>query len=192
MLVANAASAMPFVDPAGDFIPSFVVPRNPDLDVLTSEVTLQDSEFNFSVRLADPVGTTAGSLYVLGLDRGCRYITLPFDCSEWQEFVAAVDQYIDYCANTERAPNKPYSGTYNVRVSQELYRKAAQCAQRQGITLNELNVRALQAAVDHDGVAKIEHVHKHEIAFADQKIMDPVFATTGIDSPWETFNASAH
>jgi hypothetical protein len=70
LLVANVAIAVPFVDPAGDFIPSFVGPRNADLDVLTSEVTLQGSQFVFSTRLAGSVGITSGSLYVLGLDRG--------------------------------------------------------------------------------------------------------------------------
>jgi hypothetical protein len=70
LLAAHAASAAPFVDPVGDFIPSFVGPHNADLDVLRSEVTLQGSQFIFSATLAGPVGTTAGSIYVLGLDRG--------------------------------------------------------------------------------------------------------------------------
>jgi hypothetical protein len=67
---ANVGFAAPFVDPIGDFIPSFVGPHNADLDVVTSEVALQGSQFVFNARLAGPVGTTAGSLYVLGLDRG--------------------------------------------------------------------------------------------------------------------------
>jgi hypothetical protein len=77
LLIANAAFAVPFVDPIGDFIPSFVGPHNADLDVLTSEVTLQGSQFVFSARLAGPVGTTAGSLYVLGLDRGAGTSRFP-------------------------------------------------------------------------------------------------------------------
>ena len=68
LFAANAAFAVPFVDPVGDFIPSFVGPHNADLDVLTSEVVLQGSQFVFSARLAGAVGTTPGSLYVLGLD----------------------------------------------------------------------------------------------------------------------------
>jgi hypothetical protein len=75
--VANVAIAVPFVDPAGDFIPSFVGPRNADLDVLTSEVTLQGSQFVFSTRLAGSVSTTSGSLYVLGLDRGAGTSRFP-------------------------------------------------------------------------------------------------------------------
>jgi hypothetical protein len=77
LLVANAAFAVPFVDPVNDFIPSFIGPHNADLDVLTSEVTLQGSQLVFNARLAGPVGTTAGSLYVLGLDRGAGTSRFP-------------------------------------------------------------------------------------------------------------------
>jgi hypothetical protein len=77
ILAANAAFAVPFVDPVGDFIPSFVGPHNADLDVLTSEVALQGSQFVFTARLAGPGGTTPGSLYVLGLDRGAGTSRFP-------------------------------------------------------------------------------------------------------------------
>jgi predicted HicB family RNase H-like nuclease len=65
-----------------------------------------------------------------------------------QAFIAAVNRYIDHCEKTGKAPNKPYSGTFNVRVGPELHRSAARCAQRRGMTLNELTTRALQAYVD--------------------------------------------
>jgi hypothetical protein len=77
VFAANAAFAVPFVDPVGDFIPSFVGPHNADLDVVTSEVILQGSQFVFSARLAGAVGTTPGSLYVLGLDRGAGTSRFP-------------------------------------------------------------------------------------------------------------------
>jgi hypothetical protein len=77
LLTGNAAFAVPFVDPVGDFIPSFVGPRNADLDVVTSEVTLEGSQFVFNARLAGPVGLTTGSLYVLGLDRGAGTARFP-------------------------------------------------------------------------------------------------------------------
>jgi hypothetical protein len=77
LLGANTAFATPFVDPVNDFIPSFAGPHNADLDVVSSEVTLQGSQFVFSARFAGPVGTTAGSLYVLGLDRGAGTSRFP-------------------------------------------------------------------------------------------------------------------
>ena len=68
--ISGAALGAPFVDPIGDFLPSYVGTRGNDLDVITSEVTLSGSQFLFASTLAGPVGTTAGSLYVLGFDRG--------------------------------------------------------------------------------------------------------------------------
>jgi hypothetical protein len=68
--LGSAAQAEAFVDPAGDFIPSFVGQRNADLDVVTSEVTLRGAQLVFSARLGGQIGLTPGSLYVLGLDRG--------------------------------------------------------------------------------------------------------------------------
>jgi predicted HicB family RNase H-like nuclease len=65
-----------------------------------------------------------------------------------QAFIDAVDRYIAHCETTGKAANKPYSGTFNVRVGAELHRNAARCARQRGMTLNELIVRALQVSVD--------------------------------------------
>lgn len=67
----GAAIAAPFVDPIGDFLSSYTAgPRNADLDVVTSEVTLSGTQFLFSSTYAGAIGTTPGALYVLGFDRG--------------------------------------------------------------------------------------------------------------------------
>lgn len=70
LLFCGAASAAAITDPANDFLPSFGGPNNRDLDVLRGELTLTGQQFLFTTTLAGPVGTTPGSLYVLGLDRG--------------------------------------------------------------------------------------------------------------------------
>jgi len=69
-LLSAVSFAAPITDPLGDFIPSFVGPHNADLDVLSGELVFSGTQFTFNTTLAGPVGTTAGSLYVLGLDRG--------------------------------------------------------------------------------------------------------------------------
>lgn len=70
LMLCGAASAAAITDPANDFLPSFAGPNNRDLDVLRGELTLTGQQFFFTTTLAGPVGTTPGSLYVLGLDRG--------------------------------------------------------------------------------------------------------------------------
>lgn len=63
-------------------------------------------------------------------------------------FQAAVDRYLAYCEKTGKAANKPYSGTFNVRVGSDLHRQAAIAAQDASINLNEYMARATQAAVE--------------------------------------------
>lgn len=68
--ISGVVLAAPLVDPVGDFIPTYAGPRGNDLDVIMSEVTLSGTQFLFNSRLGGAVGTTPGSLYVLGFDRG--------------------------------------------------------------------------------------------------------------------------
>lgn len=67
---ATAGSAAPTIDPAGDFIASYTGPRNADLDVLSSRVTLKSGVFNFAATFGDDIATTPGGFYVFGIDRG--------------------------------------------------------------------------------------------------------------------------
>lgn len=59
-------------------------------------------------------------------------------------FQSAVDNYVATCKAIGRDPEKPCSGTFNVRVGQELHRAAQQAAAKRGIGLNELVKVALQ------------------------------------------------
>jgi predicted HicB family RNase H-like nuclease len=52
-------------------------------------------------------------------------------------FEDATDRYLAYCKITGNPADKPYSGTFNVRVGQDLHKKAAETAYRRGIKLNE-------------------------------------------------------
>lgn len=68
--VSAPLHAAPLADPAGDFVPSYTGPQNADLDVLSSELRLEDGVFDFRATLAGAIGTTPGGLYVFGVDRG--------------------------------------------------------------------------------------------------------------------------
>ena len=63
-------------------------------------------------------------------------------------FKDAVDRYIAYCEETGKPANKPYSGTFNVRVGEELHRKAAQEAYNRNITLNDYVAQAVKTATE--------------------------------------------
>jgi len=59
-------------------------------------------------------------------------------------FEQAVDRYLAYCEKIGKAANKPYSGSFNVRVGPDLHRRASQAAFLKGITLNQYVSRALE------------------------------------------------
>jgi hypothetical protein len=61
--------AVPIIDPANDFLPSFTGVHNGDLDVL-SVSAVYDGAFHLTALLNGSIGTTNPSLYVFGFDRG--------------------------------------------------------------------------------------------------------------------------
>ncbi len=64
------------------------------------------------------------------------------------EFEVAVDDYLETCAAIGKEPQKAYSGTFNVRVGEELHRKAVICSKKKGVNLNELCREAIAEKVD--------------------------------------------
>ncbi|MFZ2449427.1 MAG: type II toxin-antitoxin system HicB family antitoxin [Methylovulum miyakonense] len=54
-----------------------------------------------------------------------------------KEFRLAVDSYLETCKATGMEPKKPFKGSFNVRIGQELHEKAAKRASDIGKSLNE-------------------------------------------------------
>jgi len=73
-----------------------------------------------------------------------------------KEFSSSVDRYLAYCDKTGKPANKPYSGTFNVRIGQELHRKAAQEALVRNLSLNDYVSQAIKAASEQNASAPTE------------------------------------
>lgn len=67
-------------------------------------------------------------------------------------FQGAVDRYIAHCKESGKQPNKPYSGSTNVRIGQERHRALAQRAFRQKTSINELFCQAVDILLNSDNV----------------------------------------
>lgn len=65
-----------------------------------------------------------------------------------KEFQAAVDDYIETCADLGRKPQKSLKGQFSVRIPQELHKALTLCALTEGVTLNDVVVRALDAYIN--------------------------------------------
>ena len=64
-------------------------------------------------------------------------------------FREAVDDYLATCKQLNKAPEKSFKGSFNVRVPSEIHKDAVLLATQANISLNELIKRALTYAVDH-------------------------------------------
>lgn len=69
LLAASGASAA-VSDASGDFLATYTGPQNGDLDILSAGVTFDGTNFNVSATMDGAIGSTAGSLYVWGINRG--------------------------------------------------------------------------------------------------------------------------
>jgi predicted HicB family RNase H-like nuclease len=61
-----------------------------------------------------------------------------------QNFQNAVDEYLAFCAQEGKTPDKPYKGSFNVRVGSELHKKAALYAAERDKKLNNVVEEALE------------------------------------------------
>ena len=62
-------------------------------------------------------------------------------------FIEAVADYRALCAATGKQPEKPFKGSFNVRMQPELHRKAALVSRERNMSLNQLVVEAVQRFV---------------------------------------------
>ena len=64
-----------------------------------------------------------------------------------EDFHNAVDEYLDFCAENGKEPEKPFKGSFNVRIGAELHRKAAMSASAKGVSLNAFVEDAIRKTV---------------------------------------------
>jgi len=67
---ALQAHATTITDPVGDFIPSFTGARTADRDVVSASASYANGVFDFGGTFNGAVGSTAGTVYVFGINRG--------------------------------------------------------------------------------------------------------------------------
>ena len=64
------------------------------------------------------------------------------------DFHKAVDEYLKFCAAKGKEPEKPFKGSFNVRISADLHRKLAITATTRGVSLNTLVEDAIRQTVN--------------------------------------------
>jgi predicted HicB family RNase H-like nuclease len=65
-----------------------------------------------------------------------------------EDFHKAIDEYLAFCAATGEQPEKPFKGSFNVRIGSELHRRAANAASSRGVSLNAFVEEAIRQSVN--------------------------------------------
>lgn len=61
-------------------------------------------------------------------------------------FADTIADYVDWCHERGKTPEKPFSGNFSVRVRPDLHRRTAAAAARQGKSLNGFVAEVLERA----------------------------------------------
>ena len=59
----------------------------------------------------------------------------------------SVEDYLEFCAQEGKTPEKSYSGRFNVRIRPEVHQQVALQASRSGMSLNTWIARTIEKAV---------------------------------------------
>lgn len=88
--------------------------------------------------------------YLYGTVSGIRD-KVYFEGESTKEIVAmfheSVDDYLAFCAEKGKEPEKPFKGTFNVRIGSDLHEQAVLKAAEKGESLNQFVAEAIAAAV---------------------------------------------
>jgi predicted HicB family RNase H-like nuclease len=66
------------------------------------------------------------------------------------EFEKAVDSYLALCKKVNKEPDRPFKGTFNVRLKPDLHKEAYLYGLRSGKNLNNVVVHALEKLFEDD------------------------------------------
>lgn len=84
-------------------------------------------------------------------------------------FEQAVDDYLEYCEEIGKDPERAYKGTFNVRIDPELHKKAVRISIECGTTLNSVVEKSIESFVQNyeegieDGSNKIHDSAQKEM-----------------------------
>jgi predicted HicB family RNase H-like nuclease len=105
------------------------------------------------IRYKDFIGTVQFSADDMVFHGKIEFITdlVTFEGASVEELVRAfeeaVEDYIELCEELDKTPQRSFKGTFNVRISPELHRRAALASIERGISLNKLVEESLEKCV---------------------------------------------
>lgn len=83
-------------------------------------------------------------------------------------FEEAVDDYIDTCKQLGLEPEKPFSGSFNVRIGTQLHKDLAKFAARHDVSINEVVKDAVNCHIN----GRHNEVHHHHYTHSEYESVD--------------------
>ena len=74
-------------------------------------------------------------------------------------FQQSIENYLVLCQKVGKEPEKEFKGTFNVRITPELHKKAALAAASEKITLNQYVMKAIEKSFETESVRKKEIIY---------------------------------
>jgi predicted HicB family RNase H-like nuclease len=107
-----------------------------------------------------------------------------------QEFEAAVDDYVDTCKQIGKAPQKSFTGVFNVRIEPACHKALAMLAATNGRTLNAIVAEALHGYVNDRGASprKVEHLRRLVL---ESPVSEGIASSTQT-TRWESLDVQLH
>lgn len=157
-----------------------------------AEATLRHKDYRGSVEVSIEDGCLHGR--VLFIDDMVTYEgeTVP----ELQaNFAASVDRYLADCELCGKSPDRPCSGTFQIRIGADLHRRAAHAAASKNIGLNELATLAIRHFVETPSTIDVSHHHAVTILLQapdGNAARTTLTANTQIPTKWTTVPTAVH
>jgi predicted HicB family RNase H-like nuclease len=71
-----------------------------------------------------------------------------------KDFQNAIDDYLHHCKDTGVSPEKPFKGSFNVRISPELHQQAALLAMEEKVSLNNFVAESIKDRILKESASK--------------------------------------
>lgn len=100
-------------------------------------------------------------------------------------FLGAVNDYIVFCKEEGREPNKPFKGSLNIRIGEEIHKDASMLAARLGISLNDFIKESIKERLSRgENNQAPSVVHNHSYKYVIQAEAQDVENYGEEDSEW--------
>lgn len=103
-------------------------------------------------------------------------------------FQESVDDYLATCTANSKDPDRPFSGTFNIRIGSDLHKKVAIAAKQADSSLNDFIRQALEKSVEKVSHTIVQHFDVH---YGASHIQPFFFGGDNISSGESRWNTNA-